>query len=151
MRAVIQRVSNAGVTIGGEVFSEIGRGLLVLVGFARGDGREEAEYLAGKCVGLRIFEDGQGKMNLEAKDVGGEFLIVPNFTLYGDCSRGKRPDFLAAERFDKAVPLYEEFLNQCRSLGARVKTGSFGADMQVSLTNDGPVTIFMDTDLMRMK
>ena len=151
MRAVIQRVTDAKVTIDGDIFSEIKKGLLVLMAVSREDQPDDAKYLAEKCVGLRIFEDEHGKMNLDAAATGGEFLIVPNFTLYGDCAHGKRPNFMAAESPKRAIPLYEEFLYQCRILGAKVKTGRFGADMKVSFTNDGPVTIIMDTKELRTK
>jgi len=151
MRAVVQRVKNASVSIGEDGYSEIGIGLLILVAISKEDEAEDAKHLAEKCVGLRIFEDEHGKMNLEAENIGAELLIVPNFTLYGDCSHGKRPNFMSAESPRRAIPLYEEFLHWCRVLGAKVKTGSFGADMQVTLTNDGPVTIIMDTKEMKRK
>ena len=151
MKAVIQRVTDAKVVIDEGIFSEIKKGLLVLIAVSKEDQEEDAKYLAEKCVGLRIFEDEHGKMNLDAKQTGGELLIVPNFTLYGDCAHGKRPNFMAAESSTRAIPLYEEFLYQCRILGAIVKTGKFGADMKVSFTNDGPVTILLDTKELRTK
>lgn len=151
MRAVIQRVSSASVSIGGEELSAIGRGLLILLGVTHGDGEKECDYLAAKCAGLRIFRDNEDKMNLSATDVEGEALVVSQFTLYSDCRKGKRPAFTAAARPETAIPLYERFVEQLRQAGLPVKTGCFGADMQVSLLNDGPVTILMDTEEMMRK
>lgn len=149
MRAIIQRVSRAAVTIDGVEMYEIGRGVVVLLGVSEGDGAWEADYLADKCVGLRIFTDENDKMNLSLADIGGGLLIVSNFTLYGDCKKGRRPNFLRAARPDTAIPLYERFVSRCRESGLLVETGKFGADMQIELINDGPVTIFMDTDEMK--
>lgn len=149
MRAIIQRAAHASVTIDGMETHAIGRGFLVLLGVSEEDGTQEADYLADKCVGLRIFTDENDKMNLSLTDIGGGMLIVSNFTLYGDCRKGKRPSFLRAARPETAIPLYERFIARCRESGLTVKTGKFGADMQIDLVNDGPVTIFMDTDQMR--
>lgn len=149
MRAVIQRVSRAKVTIDGAVHGEIGKGFLVLLGVCEGDTEAEAVYLADKCVGLRVFTDENDKMNLAAADVGGGLLVISQFTLYGDCKKGKRPNFMRAAKPELAVPLYERFLARCRESGLPVETGVFGADMAVELVNDGPVTILMDTEEMR--
>lgn len=151
MRAVIQRVSTASVAIGGEKVSAIGTGLLILLGVTHGDTEAEADYLAGKCAGLRIFRDEEDKMNLSVEQVGGQVLVVSQFTLYGDCRKGKRPAFVAAATPEIAVPLYERFVDRLRKNGLTVKTGQFGADMQVSLVNDGPVTILLDTAEMMRK
>lgn len=149
MRALIQRVSRASVTIDGAVHGAIGRGFLVLLGVTEGDTEADARYLADKCVGLRVFTDENDKMNLSLTDVGGGLLIVSQFTLYGDCSHGRRPSFTAAARPDTAIPLYEAFVARCRESGLPVETGEFGADMKVELLNDGPVTLWMDTAQMR--
>ncbi|MGN0995120.1 MAG: D-aminoacyl-tRNA deacylase [Butyricicoccus sp.] len=149
MRALIQRVSRASVTIEGTVHGAIGRGFLVLLGVTEGDTEADARYLADKCVGLRVFTDENDKMNLSLADVGGGLLIVSQFTLYGDCSHGRRPSFTAAARPDTAIPLYEAFVARCRESGLPVETGEFGADMKVELLNDGPVTLWMDTAQMR--
>ena len=149
MRALIQRVSRASVTIDGAVHGAIGRGFLVLLGVTEGDTEADARYLADKCVGLRVFTDENDKMNLSLTDVGGGLLIVSQFTLYGDCSHGRRPSFTAAARPDTAIPLYEAFFARCRESGLPVETGEFGADMKVELLNDGPVTLWMDTAQMR--
>ena len=151
MRAVIQRVSSASVSISGEECASIGRGLLILLGVTHGDGEKEADYLAAKCAGLRIFRDSEDKMNRSVTDVGGQALVVSQFTLYSDCRKGKRPAFVAAARPETAIPLYERFVAKLREMGLTVGTGQFGADMQVSLLNDGPVTILMDTDEMMKK
>lgn len=149
MRVLIQRVKNASVTIEGTVQGQIEQGLLILLGVCEGDTAQDAAYLAEKCTGLRIFTDENDKMNLSCADIGGGLLIVSQFTLYGDCKKGKRPNFMRAARPETAIPLYEHFIAQCRSSGLPVETGIFGADMQVSLVNDGPVTIWMDTAEMR--
>ena len=149
MRAIIQRVSHASVTIDGAVHGKIGPGLLILLGVSEEDTEENAVYLADKCTCLRIFTDENDKMNLSAADIGGGLLVISQFTLYGDCRRGKRPSFVRAARPEKAIPLYEAFLARCRASGLPVETGEFGADMKVELLNDGPVTIVMDTDEMR--
>ena len=145
MRALIQRVSKASVSIGGEVKSDISRGFLILLGIGKTDGPEDIEYLAKKISGLRIFEDDQGKMNLNLSQVGGEILLVSQFTLYADARRGNRPGFSDAAGPDLAVPLYEEMIAKLKAYDIRVSTGEFGADMQISLVNDGPVTILLDS------
>ena len=145
MRAVLQRVGRASVAVDGDVTGEIGRGLLILLGVGHGDTEEDADYLAGKCAGLRIFEDGHGKMNLSVGDVSGGVLVVSQFTLYGDTRKGRRPSFAQAATPDQANALYEYFAGQLRAQGLPVATGVFQAMMQVSLVNDGPVTIFIDT------
>ncbi|MDO5784895.1 MAG: D-aminoacyl-tRNA deacylase [Eubacteriales bacterium] len=151
MRAVLQRVTHASVTIDGEVSGEIGTGFLILLGVGPEDTAEEALYLARKCVGLRIFSDENDKMNLALADVGGKILAVSQFTLFADCRKGKRPNFTGAAKGDKAKELYEYFVACCRGLGVETQTGEFGADMKVSLCNDGPVTIILDTDEMIRK
>jgi len=144
MRAVLQRVRSSRVVVAGEVVGEIGRGLLVLLGVRTGDTADQARWLADKVVGLRIFEDDQGKMNVSVADVGGSVLVVSRFTLYGDCEKGRRPSFIAAARPEVAEPLYEAFANAVRLHGVPVATGRFGAMMQVELVNDGPVTLILD-------
>ena len=152
MRAVLQRVKHAKVTIDGKVSGEIGTGFLILLGVAPEDTPEEALYLAKKCVGLRVFEDENDKMNLALADVGGKILAVSQFTLYADCRKGKRPNFTRAAKGDQARELYEYFVDCCRGLGVETQTGEFGADIKVELLNDGPVTIMLDTDeLIRKK
>ena len=146
MRALIQRVTRASVTIGGAVRGEIGQGFLVLLGITDGDTADDAVYLADKTVKLRVFTDENDKMNRSLADVGGGILVVSQFTLYGDCKKGNRPSFTAAARPETAVPLYEAFIARCRQSGLPVETGEFGADMQVSLVNEGPCTIVIDTD-----
>ena len=145
MKAVLQRVSRARVVIDGVVHAQIGRGFLLLLGVHTTDTKEDALYLADKCTGLRVFSDAEGKMNRALADVGGELLVVSNFTLYADCSHGRRPGFTDAARPEVAVPLYEFFCDECRRRGAPVQTGVFGADMQLDLTNDGPVTIVIES------
>jgi D-tyrosyl-tRNA(Tyr) deacylase len=145
VRAVIQRVSRAKVTVGGEVVGEIGPGLLVLLGVGSGDTRADADYLAEKTVGLRIFEDLDGKMNLSLADTGGALLVVSQFTLYGDVRRGKRPSFDGAAPPQEAKELYEYFVEKVRVAGLRCETGRFQEMMQVELVNEGPVTILLDS------
>ena len=144
MRIVLQRVSQASVTIDGRVTGEIGRGFLLLVGIAPGDTRAEVAWLAEKVVGLRLFGDADGKMNLDLAAVGGALLVVSQFTLYGEASKGRRPSFIGAARPDEAIPLYEAFLAALRATGLPVASGEFGADMQVALVNDGPVTLLLE-------
>ena len=145
MRSVVQRVTKASVSVGGEVTGEIGRGLLILLGVCDGDTEKDVQYMADKIAGLRIFEDKDGKMNLSSADVGGELLAVSQFTLYGDCRKGKRPNFSAAGKAEHANELYRKFAEALRERGFRTQTGKFGADMQVELVNDGPVTILIDS------
>jgi D-aminoacyl-tRNA deacylase len=145
MRAVIQRVSRASVKVGDELTGEIGKGLLVLLGVARDDNESDANYLAEKVAGLRIFEDGAGKMNLSAAEVGGAVLAVSQFTLFGDVRRGKRPSFDAAARPEQAKVLYEHFVERIRAGGLRCETGRFQEMMEVELANSGPVTILLDS------
>jgi D-tyrosyl-tRNA(Tyr) deacylase len=149
MRAVVQRVSRARVTVNasvnGETAGEIGLGLLVLLGVGAGDTRREADYLAEKTIGLRIFEDAGGKMNLSVAEVGGAVLVVSQFTLYGDARRGKRPSFDAAAPPEQARELYEYFVEKVRAAGLRCETGRFQETMQVELVNEGPVTILLDS------
>jgi D-tyrosyl-tRNA(Tyr) deacylase len=145
MRAVVQRVSQARVMIDQEVVGQIGRGLLVLLGVAKTDTAEQARWLAEKVVTLRIFNDPEGKMNLDVAEIGGEVLVVSQFTLYGDSRKGRRPSFIDAAPPEIAVPLYEEFINGVKGLGIRTATGRFGAMMQVELVNDGPVTLIVES------
>ncbi len=146
MRAVVQRVGRARVTVNGEVAGEIGRGLLVLLGVGRNDTEADATYLAEKIAGLRVFEDDQGKMNLSIQEVGGSVLAVSQFTLYGDVRRGKRPSFDAAAPPERARQLYEFFVAQIRAVGLRCETGRFQGMMKVELVNEGPVTILADSE-----
>ncbi len=145
MRAVIQRVSRAKVTVNGETTGEIGAGLVVLLGVAKEDVRADADYLAEKIIGLRIFEDADGKMNLSVVDAGGALLVVSQFTLYGDVRRGKRPSFDAAAPPQQARELYEYFVEKIRAAGLRCETGRFQEMMKVELVNEGPVTILLDS------
>jgi D-aminoacyl-tRNA deacylase len=145
MRALVQRVSEARVTVEGRVVGEIGAGLLVLLGVAHTDTAAQAAWLAGKVAGLRIFEDADGKMNGSVADVSGGVLAVSQFTLYGDCRKGRRPSFDAAARPDQARALYDGFVTELRALGVPVATGVFQAHMQVALVNDGPVTIMIES------
>jgi D-tyrosyl-tRNA(Tyr) deacylase len=146
MRAVLQRVSRATVTVEEKVVGEIGAGLLVLLGVGANDTRADADYLVEKIIGLRIFEDADGKMNLPLSDVNGAMLVVSQFTLYGDTRRGKRPSFDAAGPPEKARELYEYFVGRVRAAGLRCETGVFQASMQVELVNQGPVTILLDSN-----
>lgn len=145
MRAVLQRVSRARVLIDQEVAGQIEHGLLVLLGVAPTDTPEQAQWLADKIIGMRIFNDADGKMNLGLVDVGGSMLIVSQFTLYGDCRKGRRPSFIDAAPPEIAIPLYEAFINAVKALGIPVATGRFGAMMQVELVNDGPVTLIVES------
>ncbi len=145
MRAVVQRVSRAKVTVNGEITGEIGLGLLVLLGVGQDDTEADAAYIAEKIAGLRIFEDDQGKMNLSVQQIGGSVLAVSQFTLYGDVRRGKRPSFDDAAAPDKAKHLYEFFVEQIRAAGLRSETGRFQEMMKVELVNEGPVTILLDS------
>ncbi len=146
MRVTIQRVSEASVTIQGKVKSSIGKGLLVLAGFEAADTREDLEWMSGKLVNLRIFQDENAQMNLSVKDVGGGIIIVSQFTLHALTKKGNRPSFIRAARPEQAIPLYESFVKMVESeLGKALGTGEFGADMKVALINDGPVTINIDS------
>ena len=145
MRAVVQRVSHAKVTVNGEITGEIGLGLLVLLGVGTADTRIDADYLAEKIIGLRVFEDSAGKMNLSVADAGGALLVVSQFTLFGDVRRGKRPSFAAAAPPQQARELYEYFVEKIRAAGLRCETGRFQEMMRVELVNEGPVTILLDS------
>lgn len=152
MRLVVQRVSGASVVADGTPNGDIGRGLAVFVGIAQGDSEAQADFLATKLMNLRIFEDDAGKMNLSVKDIDGEIMAISNFTLFADCSHGNRPYFAAAMEPVEANRLYEYFVDKLEAVfGKRPATGVFGADMQVRVDNDGPVTIIMDTDLIMKK
>lgn len=144
MRVVLQRVARARVTVEGRVVGEIGRGLLLLAGFTDGDTEETLRWMADKVVGLRVFTDAEGKMNLSVEEIGGAVLVVSQFTLYGDARKGRRPSFVEAARPEAAVPLYERFVELLRAAGRPVETGEFGAMMQVELVNDGPVTLVLE-------
>jgi D-aminoacyl-tRNA deacylase len=145
MRVVLQRVSRAEVHIDGDVVGSVARGYLVLVGFADGDSGEAVDWMADKVIGLRVFPDDDGKMNLSLDEIGGGLLVVSQFTLYGDTRKGRRPSFVGASAPDVAVPLYERFVAALRSRSnGSVETGSFGAEMQVELVNDGPVTLILE-------
>lgn len=144
MRAVVTRVRSASVTIDGEIVGQIGTGFLVLLGVHEEDTEKEALKIADKLCGLRVFEDGNGKMNVNPADAGAEMLIISQFTLFADC-KSRRPGFSKAARPETAIPLYERVIHECRARGFHVETGVFAADMQVASINDGPVTILLDT------
>jgi D-tyrosyl-tRNA(Tyr) deacylase len=144
MRVVLQRVARASVTIDGRVSGAIDRGFCLLVGFTHGDTAAHIDWMADKVAGLRLFSDADGKMNLGLSEVGGAMLVVSQFTLYGDASKGRRPSFIDAARPETAIPLYEGFVAALRERGLEVATGEFGADMQVELVNDGPVTLILE-------
>ena len=146
MRAVVQKVSSSKVTVDGEVIGQINQGLLVLLGVTHDDTSKDVDYMVDKVTNLRIFEDENDKMNRSLADVGGSVLVVSQFTLYGDVSHGRRPSFTGAAKPDLAIPLYEQFLAECERLGFPPQHGEFGAYMQVSSENDGPVTLIVDTD-----
>jgi len=146
MRAVLTRVKSASVTIDGKINGKIGQGFLILLGVGPEDTEEKCRYLAEKALGLRVFEDENGKMNLGLADVGGEVLVVSQFTLYGNCRKGRRPSFTDAANPELGKALYEKFLAICKDLGYPPQHGEFGADMQVESVNDGPVTLILDTD-----
>ena len=145
MRAVVQRVSRASVTVAGETVGQIGHGFLVLLGVEDGDGQDDVVYMAQKIAGLRVFEDSDGKMNLGLVEVGGAILAVSQFTLLGDCRRGRRPSFIQAARTELADELYRAFCAEVRGQGIEVQTGRFQAHMDVELVNDGPVTLLIDS------
>lgn len=144
MKLVIQRVANATVKVDEEIIGQIEKGFLVLVGIKQGDTKEQAEFLIKKLCNLRVFEDENNKMNLSIKDINGKLLIVSQFTLYADCKKGNRPSFIEAARPEEAEPLYEYFKQGCRNECIEVESGKFGADMKISLLNDGPVTIVLE-------
>ena len=145
MRAVLTRVNSASVTIDGQVVGKIGKGFLILLGVGPNDTEKECRYLAEKALGLRVFEDGNGKMNLGLDAVNGQVLVVSQFTLYGNCRKGRRPSFVGAAGPEKGEALYEKFLDICREHGFEPQHGRFGADMKVESVNDGPVTLILDT------
>ncbi len=152
MKAIIQRVAEASVSIDGVVRSEIKQGFLVLLGVGKGDSEAEADVLAAKIAKMRVFCDENGKMNLSLDQVGGELLVISNFTLLANCVHGNRPDYFGAEAPERANELYEYFVNKIRNeSGARTVTGEFGADMKVSILNDGPVTIILDTNELKKR
>ena len=151
MIAVIQRVSRASVEADGEMAGEIAQGFLILLGVAKGDAEEDADLLADKICGLRIFTDAQDKMNLALADVGGSILAVSNFTLLADATHGRRPNFMNAQLPQQADELYRHFVKKCRLNGIRTETGVFGAHMKVSLENDGPVTLVLDSNTLKKK
>ena len=146
MRALVQRAARAAITINGTPAGTMGAGLVVLLGITHSDSEKDVRYLADKCLGLRIFADGNGKMNRSLLDVGGDLMIVSQFTLYGDCRHGKRPGFTDAANPVHAIPLYEAFIARCREAVPGLLTGEFGADMQVELVNDGPVTLMLESE-----
>ena len=150
MRFVIQRVTEASVTIDGEISGKIGKGYLVLIGVADTDTKEIADKMIRKMIGLRIFEDEQGKTNLSLADVDGGLLLVSQFTLYANCKRGNRPSFIEAGKPDMANEMYEYIIEKCRESVDEVQTGEFGADMKVQLLNDGPFTILLDSDQLNL-
>lgn len=145
MRVVVQRVKHASVTIDGKVYGRINNGFLVLLGIKSTDSKQDVDYLVKKVTNLRIFTDENDKMNLSLKDVGGELLIISQFTLYGDCRKGRRPNFMAALGGSEAEVLYNKFLEEIKKEGIKVETGIFGADMKVSIENDGPVTLILES------
>jgi D-tyrosyl-tRNA(Tyr) deacylase len=146
MRALLQRVSSASVTVGDQVIGRIGRGLVILLGVTHTDSETEAQWLAQKVAGLRVFDDEEGKMNASLSDVDGEFLVVSQFTLYGDARKGRRPSYTAAARPEQAEPLVDYFVAQLRGMGYNVATGIFGANMDVEIHNDGPVTLMVERE-----
>lgn len=148
MRAVLTRVTHASVTIDGQIHGQIAQGFLILLAVTHDDTEAQAVKLADKLTSLRIFEDENGKMNRGLEEVGGELLIISQFTLYANCKKGRRPEFLAAARPEVAIPLYEKFVQLCRDKGFHVETGEFGAEMKVESLNDGPLTIIADTDTL---
>jgi D-tyrosyl-tRNA(Tyr) deacylase len=145
MRAVVQRVTEAGVTVNGEVVGQVGNGICVFLGVGVGDAERDADWLADKIVNLRIFEDGEGKLNRSLLEVGGEALVVSQFTLYGDCRKGRRPSFVEAAPAEEGSRLYEYFVEQVKRHGVKTECGVFQTHMRVKIVNDGPVTLILDT------
>ena len=146
MKVIIQRILKSKITINSEIERSIGKGFLVLLGITHGDTKADADFLAEKCCGLRIFEDENEKMNVSLKEAGGQLMIVSNFTLYGNCQKGKRPSFTEAAHPSEAKPLYEYFVEKCKSFGVVVQTGEFGADMRIEPVCDGPITIEIESN-----
>lgn len=145
MRAVVQRVTSSSVSVDGKIIGEIGLGFNVLIGIAKDDTLEDLKYIKDKVINLRVFQDENDKMNLSLLDVKGEILVISQFTLYGDCRKGRRPNFMEAQGGERAIKLYEEFLELLKTSGLKVESGEFGADMKVQINNDGPVTILLDS------
>ena len=145
MRAVVQRVTSSKVVVDGNIVGEISKGFNVLLGISREDTLEDLKYIKDKVTNLRVFEDENDKLNLSLKDVGGELLLISQFTLYGDCRKGRRPNFMAAQGGDEAKKLYDTFVDMCKEEDIKVETGVFGADMKVSIENDGPVTLLLES------
>ncbi|NME82484.1 D-aminoacyl-tRNA deacylase [Clostridium sp. SM-530-WT-3G] len=145
MRAVVQRVTSSSVSVDGNIIGSIGKGFNVLIGIAKDDTIDDLKYIKDKIVNLRVFQDKNDKMNLSLLDVQGEILAISQFTLYGDCRKGRRPNFMEALGGEEAVKLYDEFVEMLKSTGLKVETGEFGADMKVEIHNDGPVTILLDS------
>lgn len=145
MRAVVQRVTSSSVVVDGKIIGEIGLGFNVLIGISKDDTIEDLKYIKDKVINLRVFQDENDKMNLSLLDVSGEILVISQFTLYGDCRKGRRPNFMEARGGEGAVKLYEEFLELLKTSGLKVESGEFGADMKVQINNDGPVTILLDS------
>ena len=146
MRALLQRVSSAAVRVDGRIIGAIDRGFCILLGVTHADTFKEADWLAKKIAGIRLFEDDAGKMNLGLEDIGGELLVISQFTLYGDARKGRRPSFIDASRPDHSEPMYEYFVEKLREAGLKVATGQFGADMKVEINNDGPVTLMLERE-----
>ncbi len=146
MRAVVQRVSSGSVTVDEKIVGSIGKGFVVLLGVSEKDTEEDMLYMTDKIINLRIFEDEDGKMNLSLLDIKGELLVVSQFTLYGDCRKGRRPNFMSAARPEKAEELYNAFVKKCGEMGVKTETGTFQADMKVRIENDGPVTVIVDSE-----
>lgn len=146
MRAVVQRVTSSQVVVDGQIVGKINKGFNVLIGISKEDTLEDLKYIKDKVVGLRVFEDENDKMNLSLKDVGGELLLISQFTLYGDCRKGRRPNFMAAQGGEEAKKLYEIFVEMCKAEDIKVETGVFGAHMEVSIENDGPVTLLLESN-----
>ena len=144
MRALVQRVSKASVTVGNEIVGSISKGFVVFLGITHSDTKKETDFIADKVANLRVFKDENDKMNLSLKDVNGELLIISQFTLYGDCQKGRRPSFIEAARPEHAIPLYEYFLSELKKTGIKVETGIFGASMEVDIHNSGPVTLMIE-------